>query len=50
MLLEMPCFNGKMRLKNAPQNPNFIIAKAISKRYTLDCNCKCPETFPHSYA
>ena len=23
--------------------------KAISKSYTLNCSCKCPCTFPHSY-
>ena len=26
------------------------MAKAITKSYTLDCNCKCPCTFPLSYA
>ena len=28
---------------------NFVMAKATSKRYTLDYSCKCPYTFPHSY-
>ena len=49
-LLEMPRFHVKMRLKRAPQKLNFLMAKAISKRYTLDCSCKCPCTFPYSYA
>ena len=48
-LLEMPHFHAKMRLKSAPQKLNFLMAKAISKSCTLDCSCKCPSTFPHSY-
>ena len=48
-LLEMSCFHAKMRLKSAPQKLNFLMAKAISKRCTLDCSCKCTCTFPHSY-
>ena len=35
-----------MRLKNAPQKLNFVIAKAKSKSYALDCSCKCPCGFP----
>ena len=31
-----------MGLKNAPQKLNFVIAKATSKSYALDCSCKCP--------
>ena len=38
-LLEMPRSNAKMRLKSAPQKPNFLMAKDISKSYTLDCSC-----------
>ena len=49
-LLEMTRFHAKMRLKSAPQNLNFVMAKAISESYTLDCSYKCPWTFPHSYA
>ena len=49
-LLEMFCFYAKIRLKIAPQKLNFLIAKAISKSCTLDRSCKCPCTFPHSYA
>ena len=49
-LLEMPCSHAKMRLKSAPKKLNFVITKVISKSYTLDCSCKCPCTFPHSYA
>ena len=49
-LLEMPRSQAKMHLKGATQKLNFFMAKAISKSYTLDCSCKCPCTFPHSYA
>ena len=49
-LLEMPRSYAKMHLKSAPQILNLKIAKAISKRYTLDWSFKCPCTFPHSYA
>ena len=48
-LLEVPPFHDKMCLKSSPQKLNFVTAKAISKRYTLDCSCKFPCTFPHSY-
>ena len=48
-VLEMHRSHAKMRLKGAPQKLNFAIAKAISKSYKLDCNCKSPCTFPHSY-
>ena len=49
-LLEMLCSKAKMRLKSAPQKLSFVMAKGISKSYTLDCRCKCPCTFPHGYA
>ena len=49
-ILEMPRFHAKMHLKSAPQKLNFLMAKVISKSCTLDCGCKCPCTFPHSYA
>ena len=49
-LSEMSCFHAKMHLKSAPKNLNFLMAKAISKRCTLDCSCKCSCTLPHSYA
>ena len=42
-LLEMSRFHAKMRLKSAPQKLNFLMAKAMSKRCTLDCNCKYPK-------
>ena len=35
----MPHSNTKMRLKTAPQKLDFVIVKAISKSYTLDCSC-----------
>ena len=38
-LLEMSRFRAKMRLKSAPQKLNFLMAKDISKSYTLDCSC-----------
>ena len=47
-LLEMPRSHAKMRLKSAPQKLNFLMAKAISKSFTIDCSCKCPCRFPHS--
>ena len=49
-LLKMSCFHAKMRLKSASQKLNFLMEKAISKSCTLDCSCKCPCTFLHSYA
>ena len=49
-LLEMSCFHAKMRLKSAPKKVNILMTKAISKRCTLDCGCKCPCTFLQSYA
>ena len=49
-LLEMSCLYHKMRLKSAPQKVNLLTVKAISKTCTLDCSCKCPCTFLHSYA
>ena len=48
-LLEMPHSHAKMRLKNAPERLNFVMAEAISKSYALNCSCKCPCTFPHGY-
>ena len=48
-LSEMPRSDAKMRLKSAPQKLNFVMAKTISKSYTLDCSCKCPCTFLHNY-
>ena len=49
-LLEMPRFHAKMRFNSAPQKLIFLMAKSISKSYTLDCSCKYPCTFLHSYA
>ena len=39
-ILERTSFHSIMRLKSAPQKLNFLMAKAISKRCTLDCSCK----------
>ena len=49
-LVEMSRSHPKMNLKKAPQKLNSVMAKVLSKSYTLDCGCKCPCTFPHSYA
>ena len=49
-LLEILRSPAKMRMKSAPQKLNFVIVKAISKNYELDCSSKYPCTFPHSYA
>ena len=38
-LLEMTLSHAKMRLKSAPQKPNFLMAKDISKSYALECSC-----------
>ena len=46
----MSRFYAEMCLKSAPQKLNLLIGKAISKSGTQDCSCKCPWTFPHSYA
>ena len=48
-LLEMPYSHAKIRLKSAPQKLNFLMAKAIFKSCPIDCSCKCPCTFRHSY-
>ena len=37
-LLEMPRFHAKMHLKSAPQKLNFLMEKAMSKHFTLDCS------------
>ena len=34
--------------KCTPQKLNFVIAKVISRSYTLECSCNCLCTFPHS--
>ena len=39
-LLQMPRSHAKMHLKSALQKPNFVMAKVISKYYTLDCSSK----------
>ena len=48
-LLEKPSSHVKMHLKSAPQKLNFVMTKAISKLYKLDCSCKSTLTFPHGY-
>ena len=49
-LSKKPRSHDKILLKSAPQKLKFVMANAISKSCTLDCSCKCPCTFPHSYA
>ena len=46
-LSEMPLSHAKMLLSSASQKLNFVMAKAISKSYTLDCTCKCSGMVPH---
>ena len=48
--LETPFSHVKMCLKSAPQKLNFVMSKAISKSYMLDCSYKCPCLFLHKYA
>ena len=48
-ILEMPCSHAKRRLKSAPQKLNFLMAKALLKRFKLDYSCKSPSTFSHNY-
>ena len=40
---ELPFGNASFPCQNAiePQKLNFVMAKAISNSYTLDCSCKC---------
>ena len=49
-LLKMPCLHAEIRLKSAPQKLDLLMTRAISKSCTLHCSCKCPCTFPDSYA
>ena len=37
-LLEMSGSHAKIHLKSASRKLNFVIARAISKIYTLDCS------------
>ena len=37
-LLQMPCSHAEMSSKSAPQKLNFVLARAKSKSYTLDCS------------
>ena len=39
-LSEMPRYHAKIQLKSAPQKLKFVMTKAISESYTLDCSCK----------
>ena len=57
--LEMPRSHTKMRLKSAPQRLNFLMAKDISKSYTLDivvhvdalkCSCIVTHTIAGSFS
>ena len=38
-ILELPRSHAKRRLKSAPQKLNFLMAKAILKRFKLDYSC-----------
>ena len=48
-LLKMPRSHAKMCLESLPQKLNFVMGKAISKSYILDCSHKCPCMLPHSH-
>ena len=48
-VLEVPLSQTKMRLKNALQKGNFLMAKSIHKSYKLNCRHKCSCMFPYSY-
>ena len=37
-LLELPRSHAKILLKSTPQKLNFVMTKAISKIYALDCS------------
>ena len=39
-------FHAFEKYTTKPQKLNFVMGKAVS----LDCSCKCPCTFLHSYA
>ena len=49
-LLKMPCLHAEISLKSAPQKLDLLMRRAISKSFTLHYSCKCPCTFPDSYA
>ena len=38
-LLKMPCSHAKIRFKSAPKSLKVLMAKDVSKSYTLDCSC-----------
>ena len=38
-VLEISRSHAKMCLKSAPEKLNFLMAKDMSKSYTLDCSC-----------
>ena len=39
-ILEMPRSHAKTSLKKTPQKLIFVMVKAVSKSYTLDCSCR----------
>ena len=49
-LLEMALFYTEMLLKSGPQKLNFVMAKDISKGYTLDCSCIYPYSNAASFS
>ena len=42
------CHLFMLKLKSESQKLNFVMAKALSKIYTLDCSCKYLSTSPHN--
>ena len=48
-LLEIPHSHAKMRLKSLPQKLNFLMAKDVSKSYTLACSCTLMPLYVPAY-
>ena len=43
-------FAYQNEFEKCPQKLEFLMVRAISKSYTLDCSCKSPCAYPHSCA
>ena len=43
-------FAYQNKFEKCPQKLEFVMVRAISKSYTLDCSCKSPCALPHSCA
>ena len=53
-ILRLPLGNGLFPCQNAFEKSTpkteLCNGKSYIKKNTIDCSCKCPCTFPHSYA